>query len=312
MALLNRLSVTILALAALGAATSGCDDTATSASTAAGGSTSASTGSGSMTTSTGTAGSTSSGMTIACDPPEGTPSAAKNLAFTSAKGTITDAQDMPVVDLFLQLCGKNICLNGKTATGGTYAIPGDGSNMDRPFLKAGDGLAFAKVGFPVPAADSTVDGVTAKFVDSMTELKSGATATADDVSIVLAAMTGVAFDITIPEEPASHTFRAALIPTTKTEAFAPGQAFSMVVALGPTETLLCPPAKLTVPNDASLAAGAAVDFYFQELSIEESFGTYGEWTKVASGAVSADGMTISTADASGIPVLGVYAIKPAN
>jgi hypothetical protein len=48
-----------------------------------------------------------------------------------------------------------------------------------------------------------------------------------------------------------------------------------------------------------------VGLYFQELSTGENYGTYGDWTKIATGTVSADGMTITAM----LPVLGVYGIK---
>ncbi len=80
----------------------------------------------------------------------------------------------------------------------------------------------------------------------------------------------------------------------------------MLIGTGPQETVLCPAAQqITFPNQGGLAAGASVDLYFQELATLESYGTYGDWTKLVSGTVSADGSTISAA----IPVLGVYGIK---
>ncbi len=291
-------------------AAAGCDDPSSTSSTAAGGSTSAS--STDAATSTATSGSsTSSGMTPTCEPPEGTASPTKNLAFMSASGTVVDDQDMPVeANLFLQLCGKNICLDGKTVSGGTYVINANGADMDRPFLKAGDGLTFAKIGFPIAAPTSTVNGITKKLTDSMTELVPGAQATAGMVKLVVKEDAVLSFDITIPEDPASRSFRAAVFPAQKNESIAKGLDFAQIVALGPNETLLCPAAALTVPNDAGLPPNASVEFLLQELSIFESFGTYGDWTSVATGVVSSDGATISTDDKTGIAVLGVYGIRP--
>ncbi|MFO0618601.1 MAG: hypothetical protein U0414_38775 [Polyangiaceae bacterium] len=297
---------TLSLLAITAASAAACDDTSGSASTATGGSGSTSSANASSTV-TGS-GSTSTGMEMTCEAPTGTPSAPKKLGVMSASGTIRDDKDMPVPNLFLQLCGTNICLSGQTGANGAYSIANGQGDLNRPFLKAGDGSAFAKIGYEVSVPTAMIDGVTAALTDSKTELKAGTKATAASITVDLDPMAILSFDITVEETPEAHSFRAAVIDVAKNDVVAPGQAFDEIVALGPEETLVCPNAKLSVPNVSGLAAGTAVDFYFQEVSIEESFGTYGDWAPIASGAVSADGMTIAT-DTKGIPVLGVYGIK---
>jgi hypothetical protein len=83
-----------------------------------------------------------------------------------------------------------------------------------------------------------------------------------------------------------------------------------VFGVGPAHTAFCPPAELSVsvPDDADLEPGQAVDFYLHITDSANRWGKYGDWGKVSSGQVSDDGERIVTAEGGGIPELGTLAI----
>jgi hypothetical protein len=87
-----------------------------------------------------------------------------------------------------------------------------------------------------------------------------------------------------------------------------GHGFGVVYELGPQDTELSPPAKLTLPNRQGWAAGTAVEFYLQNYdTVKDMPVNIGEWYLVSGGTVSADGATIVT-DV-GIPRLSLVAVR---
>ena len=80
----------------------------------------------------------------------------------------------------------------------------------------------------------------------------------------------------------------------------------MLVALGPQSTVVCPAAKLTVPNVMGWAANSAVGIYLHGNLTFKHYAPYGQWERIASGIVSADGASVSTTD--GIELLGLYGV----
>ena len=65
-----------------------------------------------------------------------------------------------------------------------------------------------------------------------------------------------------------------MVPLDLTDTVAPGEGFEMIVGLGPHETRFCPGAALSVPNDAALEPGTAVDFVLYGLQVGEGFVPY--------------------------------------
>lgn len=147
-----------------------------------------------------------------------------------------------------------------------------------------------------------------KLSDSGAQFVGGATLTAGSASLQLEPLgiAGFLIEFATPDE---QTFRAGEIPVSEFAKFAIGQTFVAMWGLGPIETALCPPAKLTVPNTNDIAAGTALDVYYQELGIIESYGTYGTWNKIGEAVVSADKATIATTDGHHLPILGLIGFK---
>ncbi len=253
--------------------------------------------------------STGAGASAACPYPEGVETSPQPTTVTQVIGVVLDADGEPLAGAEVQVCGKDLCLYGDTDGDGSFVVVNDSDQeLDTPVVKAGDGIALAKLGFALPAADEEVEARTIALADSGTAMVAGAVAEADGVTLTLADDGAVALNLLDFGDPGEDSFRAAVFPLDLVDIVAPGEGFDMVVALGPYETRFCPPAQLTVPNDAELPAGSAVDIYLYGLQIGDSFVPYGTWDKIADGVVSDDGSTIST-DAEAIPVLGPIGIR---
>ncbi len=140
-------------------------------------------------------------------------------------------------------------------------------------------------------------------------MTAGSTVEADGVALTIPDGGVVVIDDLVYFEPAQQTFRAVVVDDQAVVAQIVGAGYSQIVGLGPVDTLFCPPASLSIPNGAGLGANTAVEVLGQELSIFEGFGNYGEWSVIAEGTVSADGMTIEIPE---LPVLLTIAIRIKN
>ncbi len=117
-----------------------------------------------------------------------------NLAFMQASGKVTDTSGAAVPSQPVLLCGKNLCLNGKTDGGGAYSIM-QAQTLDRPFCKAGDGLAYSRVGVPVTSPSSTMlNEVVPALTDGKQNFAAGASSSAAGVKLGIPAAGTVAFE----------------------------------------------------------------------------------------------------------------------
>jgi hypothetical protein len=279
-----------------------------------GGSGGAGGGAGGGTTTT-TSGSTTTSSTggAECEPPAPNPGAVDRVEVSDVQATARDEDGSPIADFDMQLCGVDTCLFGTTSVVGTVNFnqgAGDGT-VDRPLFKPGDSLVLGKIGY-LYDGQTPFEGIFPRLVDSDTALAAGASVTAAGATIEVPAGGVVVVDDLIYDSPEKQTFRAASIATDDVAAVTGDASFAMVYALGPNETLFCPPAKLTLDNYAGLAANAEVEFFVQEVNIAQHFGAYGTWNKIGEGTVSADGQTVSTNDDEGLPVLLAVAVRLKN
>lgn len=268
-------------------------------------------GSGSTTT-TGTTTSTSTGGP-ACEAPPSNPSAENRVEVSNVQVTARDEAGAVIGDFDLQFCGRDTCLYGTTSVVGTVTFnqaTGDGT-VDKPLFKPGDSLVLGKIGY-LYDGQTPFEGIFPRMVDSGSAPAAGASAEVAGAQIEVPAGGVVVIDDLIYDAPAKQTFRAASIPSASVEAVTGDPSFAMVYALGPNDTLFCPPAKLTLDNYAGLAANAEVEFFVQEVNVGEHFGAYGTWNKISEGTVSADGQTVSTNDGEGMPVLLAVAVRLKN
>lgn len=283
-----------------------------------GGDATTSTSTGDTTSSTGGSGggdattTTGAGAGSACDFPEDNPSAAAPTAVDEVAGIVLTTDGDPVAESEVQVCGRDICLYGETNDAGEFVVAHDGTELDKPILKAGDGLDVAKFGFALPAEGESATATVPVLVDGGTVLETGAAAEADGVTLTVADDGVVALNLLDFSDPGEDTFRAAVVPLDLTDTIAPDEGFEMIVGLGPHETRFCPPASLSIPNDAALEPGTAVELVLYGLQVGENFVPYGEWSPIATGTVSEDGSVITTDDGEGIPVLGPVGVRVVN
>ncbi len=258
----------------------------------------------------GDTGGSGGGVGPTCEPPAGTPGTPNDLDVTSVTVVAHDDADDPIDDFELQFCGANLCLYATTSLIGQAVFNNAGGDtLDRPTVKPGDSLTYGKIGYPWdPTAETPFPVYFPAMEDSGQQFAAGSSVSAGGVQLDVGADAYFTIDELTYFEPDQQTFRAASLPVDLVEAATGSPDFAMVFSLGPVDTLFCPGVTATFDNYAGLDAGAAVEIWGQELSLEESFAGYGEWAKIAEGVVSEDGTTITTTG-DGLPVLLSVAIK---
>ncbi len=130
------------------------------------------------------------------------------------------------------------------------------------------------------------------------------TLTSGDVKLTLPAGLKVTIDKMELGEVDAQKFRAKTISVDKAPPFV-DVTLGMVAlyAFTPFATELDPGVGVTVPNQAKLAAGTAVEFFVQGTDLDDKYGPFADFTKLAEGHVSADGTTIQTDEGQRIPEL---------
>lgn len=288
------------------------------------GSTSDNTTSSSSTTGGGSGGSGGSGTGgagggEACDPsgqdgckPAPVSSNAAPVVIDKIEATLLDENDAPVADQLVYACGVDICPPPATSGADGHVLLSIGNKMlKQPAFKYGDGLLFGKFAAALTEASTMfAKAYTPKLPAEGMQLVAGKAATSGGVTLTLEAGAIIEHDVLAYDTCEAQAFRATKVPAGKEPAgLDPALGLEIVYAVGPVDTFFCPSAMVTVPNTLGWAAGAAVEFYVHGLSVGQEHVAYGEWAKISEGAVSADGMTISTSAGGGLPVLSAFGIK---
>jgi hypothetical protein len=222
---------------------------------------------------------------------------------------------MPVPGLPVFVCGTNLCsLPHATAQDGTvtlsvclpFASPALKVFSDPRWgafaaLLSGSGPSFA------------VGTVTLTALPAMgASLAPGAVAKAGPVALALDASASVKFDVehTTPD---AQMFRSAAVPDGALPGSLASQAgIAAAWALAPLNTVIAPPASITVPNPKGWPAGAAVDFYLDGTDTAQPVpaAPWGQWGLLGTGAVSSDAMAITlTAQQGGLPEIAMIGVK---
>jgi hypothetical protein len=225
---------------------------------------------------------------------------------------VVDGNEQILTDYFVTLCGLDICENGKTDKAGHARIERYG-NMKKPAIKLGDGCVHVKMAIPAPESAQDITFSQPVYLPELPKdgatLTPGQTATSGDVSVTLEAKAVVTFEDEHYPTKTMQELRAVPLPVDKVKALVASEGLDLAWGVGPQNTHVCPPAKVSVPNSEGWAAGQEVDFYFHGVNTEQDFAPYAGWTKIAGGQVSADGKTIETAAGEGFPILGVFGLK---
>lgn len=285
-----------------------CGDSGSGAGGAGGSASDGGTNAGGANTDGGAGGGTG-GEPPTCDPPEPQPGASNDVPVDSVAIEASDTAGDPIANVNLQLCGVDGCLYAMTDAAGQAIFQNELSSetIDRPVAKPGDSLTYGK--FAYPYTETSADPllvVLPRMTDTGDQVEAGVTLSAEGVEIEIGADTALHIDDLTYDTEEKKTFRAAQIPDDLVSVVTGSEDYAMAFALGPYDTLFCPPVAARFENYAALAAGTEVEIYGLELTGEESFGGYGEWSKIADGVVSEDGANVET---TALPVLLSVAIK---
>ena len=268
-----------------------------------------------------------SGGGVACSKGPGYASSDPAHHVNQLTGKILDIDGKPVVGTLAQVCGIDVCVNGTTndqgdivtCDTGTPPICGTGikPNVDekRPAFKYGEGIDYVKFAYLLPTDTSdyaigTMTTVALPAKSTGVALTPGSDASAGGITVSVPAGATVKIDKLTFTTPEDQNFRAIEVPIAKAPSAVDATlGFEMLIATTPLETRICPNAKLSVPNTPGWPAGTAVEFWLNGLDPAEEWSAYAGWAKISAGTVSADGQSVVTDDAEGIPILGLFGIK---
>jgi len=183
-------------------------------------------------------------------------------------------------------------------------------NFKSPALRFGDGLVYpqllAKIDEP---ATTFAFLVTAKFPDSGPALVPGSVVKSGDLTLALPAGGAIQVDTLSYDTPDKQALRAVTLPVSEQVALIRGMGFEILLAVAPAATTFCPPAAVTVPNSPEWPAGTSAEFFVMGGDVSQEWAPWAAWTHITDGVVSADGKTITTYAAGGLPVLATLAIR---
>jgi hypothetical protein len=150
-------------------------------------------------------------------------------------------------------------------------------------------------------------------------LTPGADAVSGDVTVSVPAGATVGIDPLVYDTPDKAKLRAVSIPIANEGPWlaSSGVTFSLLYGLAPSETTLCPAAKVTValphvttmPNDLGWVAGDKVEFWVMTTDTGQIYAPYAGWAKMSDGVVSTDAKSVSTVDGGGFIFLENFAIR---
>lgn len=291
-------------------AVAACDD---GDGTGGSGSTSSSSTSTSMTTGSssssgqGTSSTTGSGMV--CDGP-GFGGGEVAVPGGSIDATIVDAAMAPVASQPIYICGIDVCSPPATTDASGKAVISTNLMMKLPAFKFGDALTYPEFAILLSGA-STMFGTipTAKLPATGQPLVAGADASSGGVTISIPAGASIEIDPFIYDTPDKMGFRAVPIPTAGAQIILAdvGTGFDLLYGMSPAETLVCPAAKISVPNTAGWAANASVEFWEMTIDAAQTYAPYGGWAKASDGVVTADGTRVETTQ--GFAMLQNFAVR---
>ena len=245
------------------------------------------------------------------------PPGTEETAVDIVTADIMDLDGQPAAGIPAEVCGYNMCYTGVANASGHMSVNAAGSSLTVALMLYGDGIDWVRLFAPLPNPGDTAFGtITAARLPTEAQgapLVLGQDAVSGDVTLHLDAAAFVEFDIlTYGCEVALPTFRTVTIPvdgSATLPAVTPALSLGMLFGMAPINTLICPAAKMTVPNLPGWAANAEVEFLLEGTSIFQEWAMLRDWTKVSDGAVSADGTTVSTADGQGIPMIGTIGVR---
>jgi len=276
---------------------------------------------GQTSTSSSSSGSTSSssgagGQAPTC-PGMGYAGGEKTTPGGSVTAIIVDQNGAPVAGQPVFICGTDICSDpGMTGTDGKVSISTT-LMMKKAAFKFGDAVGFSELAIPLAMASTDFGTVgTAKLPATGGTFTPGMDAVSGGVTISIPAGGSVSVNEIVYDTPEKQQLRAALLPLANegpvldaVQINGTPAGFEALYGVAPAGTLLCPAAKVTIPNSASWPAGTAVEFWVMTVDVGQEYAPYAGWAKASDGAVSADGQSVSTADGGGFVYLDNFAVR---
>jgi hypothetical protein len=235
--------------------------------------------------------------------------------FESLEAQVVDERGQGVPGTIAQVCGLNLCLFGETdATG--FTRRNEPAEFRRVAFKYGDGLRHAQ--FARLLTDGAVyelgqqATVALPALSSAPRLEAGSMLESGGVRLDLRA-TAAKLDLLSYPDDEEHVFVASEFdPARWPEAVPSDQGLEMLFALGPLKTTFCPPAPVRFPNTPGWPPEAELELLLHIVDTANHWGPYGSFSVVATAHVDADGNTITTDPDSGLPELGVIALRLAE
>jgi hypothetical protein len=285
---------------------------------------------------TGAAGQTGAGGAASCAPRASYGGGETSMAGASVTASIVDETGTPVAGQPTYICGLDLCSAPAVTDSAGHVSVQTTLTMKKPAFKYGDGVSYAELSIPLTAAttDFTAGGkllALGKLAGKPgVPLAPGSSATSGDVTIAVPAGATVGIDTLVYDTADSQMFRAVAVPLTNlgpvldpVEVAGAPADFSLLYGVGPAETTLCPPAKISVAlphataaadNDLGWVPGTAVEFWITTTDTGQTYAPYAGWAKMSDGVVSADGSTATTLDGAleGFVFLESFAIRKAQ
>jgi hypothetical protein len=228
---------------------------------------------------------------------------------------LVDLDGEPVADELVQVCGLDVCTNGKSGRDGRVLVT-PAQNFREPAFKFGEGRESARFAALLPDEAEIDLGVvrTVRLPDvaSSVPLVAGETASFAGFSLALASGTKIEIDGISFRTAQEKGLRVAQVPlAVAPDVVREGPDLELVYAATPVEARFCPPARLSVPNSEEWEPGTEVEVWLHGVDIGEEWAPYGGWGMVSAAVVSSDGQRLETTEP-GLPVLGVLGFRRAS
>lgn len=230
----------------------------------------------------------------------------------SLSARLVDLDDQPLPFEFVQLCGTDICIPGKSTESGSVSI-GANEDITKPAFKFGEGKVSARFARLLPnelqVDFGTVRSVRLPDLDTGVPLLAGISASSGGLTLTPASDGQIKLDRLTFGEAEEQRLRAVAVPLDRAgDLIDVSLGLELLYAATPTSTEFCPPAKLQLENSEGWAAGTEVEVLLHGVEIDEAWAPYGGWAKVSDARVSDDGASIETTEP-GLPLLGVLGLR---
>jgi hypothetical protein len=237
-------------------------------------------------------------------------SAPQQVDAVSAK--LVDLDEEPLSFEFVQVCGTDICIQGKATQSGSVSV-GPRQAITKPAFKFGEGKVsprFARLLPNEPSVDfGVVHSVRLPALDSGVALIASNDASSGGLTLSFEANSQIKIDKLTFGEPEEQKLRALQVPLDRAQDLIdPDLGLELLYAATPTSTQFCPPARLQVDNTEGWEPGTEVEVLLHGVEIDEEWAPYGGWAKVSDARVSDDGTRIETTSP-GLPLLGVLGFR---